>query len=419
MPESPAVSDELEVELPHVEVPLRDGERERYGAIIDIEDVRIRESIMRSLNEQYKALTGSEGPSAQAAMATKYAVGATAKQRQRAKRQLSERLKKETYKRGDRWEGPCVPFTVINFNPVPVSLVIEGTPKTIPIAGKGNVITIGFRGRKFVGSYMLLDSPYIWGAHTGTQNDSKAGGDMPKIEFSYIPPAGLAHNFYEHFVSGANDAQGMGGIVVFEGDVHGLVREMKVNGDEARIWVPRKELTLDGMGDAVFTVEMKQLSEVMEESVNMQALYSDKQISEGHSYSTSQADAIRNMLSNYHRTWHNFSLAMGYIDKALPWAVERMNNSPKTQAVLCPNCQQRQATPEQWFCPNCNSAFDPLAAYLAGKNVPPADLTNYEGEEWDAIVAESKRRSAKMAIFNAPDDAEAPKPRNRKPKEGE
>jgi excinuclease ABC subunit C len=42
-------------------------------------------------------------------------------------------------------------------------------------------------------------------------------------------------------------------------------------------------------------------------------------------------------------------------------------NAPKTVAVLCPGCRQRQADPEQWFCPNCNSAFDPLKAFLAGK----------------------------------------------------
>jgi hypothetical protein len=154
----------------------------------------------------------------------------------------------------------------------------------------------------------------------------------------------------------------------------------------------------------------------------MQAAYADKQISEGHACSVSQSDIIRNQLSNYHRVWHNFAFDHGYILERLPWATERMKDTPKTQAVTC-GCGQRQTGPENWFCSNCNAAFDPLAAFLAGKNVPPVELTVYDvtGPEWKLIVAESQRRKAMLAMLDVPLDAEAEEAparptRSRKPK---
>lgn len=410
MPEMPEVQDELEVTIPVMNVPTREGE-DRFQAGLNLEDSRRKESVIEELRAQLKRLEGhSENE-----IRTKYASSPSARRRQISARKKVEELRKLTFKRGDRWEGPCAPATVINLNPVPLRLQGELQRWMVPAAGKGLQVDIAFRGRKFVGSYMTISTPHLWPAHTGTHNDKQSGVDMPACDYQYIPPLGLVHQFFDHYVEGASDAQGMGGVLIFEGDLHTLDAD-RMERNDGYLWVPKKEITLDGFGDVVYVVEPQKFSTCVERSLMVQRNYADSQISEGHSYATAQSDIQRNMLGNYHRVWHNFALEKGYIEAALPWAVERMKDSPKTQAVLCSDCRTRQSDPEQHFCANCNAPFDALKSFLAGKTVSPDRLTEYEGEEWEAIVAETQRRKAKIALLDLP-DAEPRASRSRKPKD--
>lgn len=395
MPVEPEVQDELEVSLPVAQdVPMREGE-ERFRVGMNLEDGRRKEMWIAELREQLKRMEGSSVNE----MRTKYASSPSARRRQIAARKKLEELQKLTHKRDDHWEGPCAPATVINLNPVPLKLQGELQRWTVPEAGKGLPIDIKFRGRKFTGSYMTISTPHMWPSHTGTHNDKQSGVDMPAVDYLYIPPLGLVHQFYDHFVEGASDAQGMGGVLIFEGDIHTLDAD-RMERSEGYVWVPKKEITLDGFGDVVYIAEKQKFSACVERSVTTQRNYADFQIAEGHNYSTSQSEIIRNQLSSYHRTWHNFALGLGYIDKALPWASERLRDTPTTQAIFCPDCRNRQADPEQYFCQNCNAPFDALKAFLAGKTVSPDRLSVYEGAEWDAIVAETKRRKAKIALLD-------------------
>ena len=76
-----------------------------------------------------------------------------------------------------------------------------------------------------------------------------------------------------------------------------------------------------------------------------------------------------------------------------------MGDKPSVQAIYCPDCHEKQSHVDQWFCPNCNSPFDALKAFLAGKPVSADRLAVYEGEEWDQIAKEHARRQAKIAIL--------------------
>lgn len=392
MPVEPEVQDDIVVTLPQ-DVPVREGE-ERFQTGLNMEDGRRKDSEIAELRAQLKRLEGTSANE----MRTKFAASPTARKRQISARKLHERLSKETYKRGDRWEGPCAPFTVINLNPVPLTLQGELQRWTVPPAGKGEPIEMAFRGRKFTGAYLTVRTPHIYAAHTGTANDKQSGVDMPSVEYQYITPSGLVHQFYDHYVTGAADAQNMGGIVIFEGDIRTLDPKHLAR-TEGTIWVPKKETTLEGYGDVVYITEPVKLVDFMEASVVMQRNYADFTIAEGHSFSNSKSEIIQNQLSNYHRTWHNFALAMGYIEEPLPWAVERMKDTPSSQAIYCPDCRNRQKDPEQYFCENCNAPFNALKAFLAGKTVSEDRLFSYEGEELEAVLGEIKRRTAKIAML--------------------
>jgi hypothetical protein len=396
MPEMPAVQEELEVTIPAMNVPTREGE-ERFQAGLNLEDSRRKESVIEELRAQLKRLEGTSVNEVR----TKFASSPSARRRQISARKKLEQLRALTTRRGDRWEGPCAPATVINLNPVPLRLEGELQRWMIPPAGRGLQVDIAFRGRKFVGSYMTISTPHLYGSHSGTQNDRQSGVDMPLMEYNHIPPIGLAHQFYDHFVEGAADAQYMGGVLIFEGDIHTLDPD-RMERNDGYVWVPKKEITLDGFGDVVYIVEPQKFSACVEQSVMTQRNYTDTQIAEGHGFHNSKSEIIQNQLSNYHRTWHNYALEKGYIEAALPWAVERMKDSPRTQMVLCPDCRTRQADPDQHFCANCNAPFDALKSFLAGKTVSPDRLTEYEGDEWKAIVKETKRRKAKIAMLEIP-----------------
>jgi len=410
MPETTAMPEELEFELPAQDVPLRDGE-DNFASTLNLEDRRRKDSQIDELRKTLKMLEGT----ATGVVHSKYASSPSARRRQIGQKKKVQELNKLTFKRGDRWEGPCAPFTVINLNPVPLQLMGMLDRWTVPAAGNGEKINLTFRGRTFTGSYLTIRTAIVYQAHTGTQNDKATGIDMPAVDWNYIPPAGLVHQFYEHYVEGAADAQYMGGVIIFEGDIHALDPK-RLERSEGKIWVPKKEVTLEGFGDVVYTVESYPLLDVVEKAVTMQRNYADRQIAEGHEFATSQSDIIRNQLTFYHRTWHNFALKLGYIEKALPWAVDRLTDRPTNLAVYCPDCHARQTNPEQYLCSNCNAPFDACKAYLAGKAVSPDRLVAYEedSDEFKLILEETRRRKARIAMLELPGEGEtAPTPRRR------
>jgi hypothetical protein len=406
MPETPEVSEGFEIEVPRAQdVPIREGE-EGSQALLNLEDSRRRDSVVADLKQRLKLLEGTSADE----MRTKFASSPSARRRQLSARKKMDELVKLTHRRGDHWEGPCTPATVVNLNPVPLTLQGELQRWSIPPGGKGQLINLSFRGRRFVGSYLTIKTPHLFPSHTGTINDRQSGVDMPAVDYNYVPPLGLAHQFYSHFVKGSADAQGMGGILIFEGDIHTLDRK-RLEKSQGMIWKPKKDITLDGFGDVVYTVEEVDAEDELEAAVTMQRNYCEGRISEGHGFATAQAQAERNQLNNDHRVWHNYALEMGYIEKALFWATERLIDKPSVQAIFCPDCHERQTHADQWFCPNCNSPFDPLKAFLAGKVVSPDRLAVYEGEEWDMIAKEHARRQAKIAILETGPAKETKKPK--------
>lgn len=392
MPETPQEMEiELSVEMPP-DVPMRDGE-ERFKAGMNLEDRRRREAAVADLQEQLRKLQGTSS----GAMAEKYARSPSARRRQIAVRKEVERLQKLTYRRGDRWEGPSAPATVVNLNPVELRLSGELASWTVPAApAKEAELYLAFRGRRFPASYMTIRTPHVWLSHSGTQTDTLAGIDTPAMTANHITPAGLAHQFYSHYSVGAADAQYMGGILIFEGDIH-TIDKKRLERNQGEIWVPKQDVTLDGMGDVVWTVEPAQLNEAMMELLEMQRSFCDKMIAEGHGYATSKSDIENKMLHRGHRTWHNWALDMGYLESPYTWASERLRDSPLAHATYCPDCRTKQSEPEQYFCPACNAPFDGFKAFMAGKSVSPDRLAMYEGEQWDAILVEMERRNAKIA----------------------
>jgi hypothetical protein len=257
-------------------------------------------------------------------------------------------------------------------------------------------VTFPYNGRKFTGSYVTFSNAHVWPVIIGTENIE--GFDSPSIRADYISPIGIAYQFFEHYVTGAIDAMGMGGVLIFEGDIHVLDRSRQEQ-SEGNVLVPMIDMEAGTASHPVYKVERRGLVDLLGSALLQQRRYAESVIAEGHRFYNSPAPEEQKQRSEYHTLWHNWAMDMGYKLEAEEWATERLSDSPHTKAVACPSCSTRQTKPDQYFCPNCNAPFDAFAAYMAGMPVPEVWLSRYEGEQWEKIVAESNRRKSKVALL--------------------
>ncbi len=363
MPESPVLSQDITIEdhVPHVpSFPLREGEQKHEAALVLDQNLR-RDSELETLKAQVAALTGQQKPMYN----MKEGPGAI-KRRQLLQDKVSE-LKNLTRKVGTRWEGPCTPFTVVNFNPVKLTLTGELADQFVPAAGQSlKKVTFPYNGRSFVGSYVTLWNPKVWPVPIGIENIN--GEDVPTFRADYLTPMGISHQFYEHYVEGAVSALSMGGVFIFEGDVHTL-SQRRTDRTGGNVWTPVVDSELSRPAHPRYKVEERQLTDLLRDALLHQRRYAEAIIAQGHSFYHSANAEEQKQLTDYHVMWHNWAMQMGYKADAEEWASERLTDSPSTQAVLCPSCSTRQAKPDQHFCASCNAPFDAFKSFMAGMPV--------------------------------------------------
>lgn len=378
-----------DIPAPPSEVPLRQGE-EKYSGALNLEHSRRMESEVEALRAEVAKLQNMAAPM------KKHQDGLSARRRRALIAAKVSELKAATTRDGDRWKGPCAPATLLNFNPVKLFLQGELSDQTVPAAGNGKTVKIPYNGRTFVASYVTFSNPKIWPVIIGTEN--LEGFDASSIRPDYISPVGIAYQFYSHYVTGAMDALGMGGIVIFEGDIHTLEKK-KQERSGGKILVPRIDPLMSTRDMAAYASDEVLFLDALKDTLTRQKTYAEMVIAEGHGFATSQADDIRKQLTKYHVLWHNFAMDMKYKTEPESWASDRLHDDPNVAAVHCPDCHTRQSSPEQFFCANCNAPFDALKAFLAGKVVSMDRLEVYEGEDWKKIVTEQSRRRAKRALL--------------------
>lgn len=391
MPETQS-NNQIVIEDAAPSFPLREGE-EKHASTLALEHERRRDSELDALRATVAQLQGMAVPM------KKFADGVSAQQRRRILSAKVNELKQLTRRVGDRWEGPAAPATVINFNPEKLGLQGELMDQRVPASNDpiARKVTFPFNGRSFTGSYVTFTNAKVWPVIIGTENIE--GFDTPSIRADYLAPVGIAYQFYEHYVTGAMDAIGMGGVLIFEGDIHTLDAQRQERSG-GRIWVPVVDTEASTPAHPVYKVEERLLRDVLEKCLVQQRRYAEAVIAEGHRFYNSPAPEEQKQRTEYHTLWHNWALERGYKSEPEEWASERLSDSPTNKAVHCPSCKTRQNAPDQHFCSNCNAPFDAFKSYMEGMPVPEVWLTRYEGEQWEKIVAETKRRKEKAALLS-------------------
>lgn len=384
-------------ESPAASIPLNQGE-EKHAALLELDKALRQESQIAALEAQVAKLTGQQNPM------FKMKEGPGAVKRRQILQDKVKELHGLTRKNGDKWEGPCAPFTIVNFNPVKLALMGELHDQTVPAAGAPSSKTIRFpyNGRSFVGSFVTFRNAKVWPVVIGTENIH--GEDVPSIRADYLTPMGIAHTFFQYYVEGAANALGMGGLLIFEGDAHTLANK-RTDRSGGTLWVPSIDPETSTPIKPAYKVEERPLTDLLSECFRRQRVYAEAIIAQGHGFYHSANVEEQKQKTDYHVLWHNWAIERGYKTTPEEWASQQLSDSAEVQVVLCPGCSTRQTRADQHFCSQCNAPFDAFKSYMAGMPVPEVWLSRYEGEQWDKIVAESDRRKKKAALL----EGEAPK----------
>lgn len=412
MPETQSAFSADVIAPPTPSVPLRPGEEKNAG-LLALAQQLVKDGQIKALREQLNALEGIAGSEPM----QKHMGGKNARRNRSLLVNEVRRLKAGTQFRDGRWTGPCAPATVVNLNPVPLCLMGQLERWTIPPAGKSrNNVRVTFNGRIFTGSYMTIADPCVWLVPLSASDD-KTGNPSPTMDVDHIPPFGLAHQFYSHYDEGASDAQHIGGVLIFEGDIYTIANRdektlSQVERNGGRVWVPQASAYINEEQKVVYTAEEAVWADLLERSLTKQRAYANGVIAEGHSFAASNNPEIRNQFRpSHHVVWHDWAIDVGYKKDREKWATEPLTYKPSDEAVFCPDCHTRRESEQQSFCANCNAPFDACAAFLAGKTVSPDRLAVYDLDSPDGklILAEVKRRRANIALLELPEETKATK----------
>lgn len=381
-------------------LPYRsEAEQDNWGAAMEMEHGRRGESRQdqRAIPAEFKGTPAGE--------MMKWSRSPSARQRQRKMLMKQQELQEQMQRIDGRIVGPLAPATVMNFNPIAMRLAGMLYDKMVPQSGYSEdvFIRIPFNGRKHQAHYVTFASAHFWTATTGVQTDSVMGLDTPGVEARYIPPIGLAHQFYEHYVEGAQDAQHMGGVLVFEGDKRTFSQAIDrlLASERAIIYKPVARPLMDGMGGVVYRTQEVDLREELDRLFELQSNYANERISEAHAWHSTNNIVQQNMISPEHRIWAQWAVKMGYLDKLPPWATQRLSRTAIVEVIACKACGQiKPEGGEAFVCANCNMPYDVFQAFMAGVNVADQYLEMLKGAELDQVLQvleERKKRASRIA----------------------
>lgn len=314
-------------------------------------------------------------------------VGRSAERRQKALLAKQKQLHRETRQNADGlWEGPLRPCTLINFNPVPLVMEIEGRRLTVPAAGTGperGRVTLPWRGRTYQGRYLVLTSPILYTAVTGHEVDEiLANIDVPKTEVRYFSPHAIGCAFVEQYNSPSHKL--MGGVLLFDQDIRALEKE-RLRRTDGKIHVPERVLIEDSL-EWTYTLRETTLDEELARIFQAQLDYANVVIQKAHSLWTTNNSEEQKMITDTDREWDRWAVNMGFAESLAAWVTAKIVvGGAVVDLPKCRYCQKQAVDAGALFCPGCNAPYDAYAAFKAGLVVPEQYLELLEGKQLEEV----------------------------------
>jgi hypothetical protein len=286
-------------------------------------------------------------------------------------------------------QGQIKPCTVINWNPVQLKLENAHAPWTIPPCTdkSAKTLKIEFEGKKYTGSYMTIREPAFvaWIRDVKKPTDD-SGNPTAEYDAKFVLPLEIADQY--HLEYNTSEKQNlMGGVLVFEGDVHAFKKALGAKA--AKILVP-KYRTLSDRTRTYFAEEVD-LVERLKLCLDTQKATCQSVIQKGDEYD--QDDNERKNITSPMRAWAQFSLDMGWKQNAPPWMNAQLDSEES-----CKGCGRGKKKTGAHFC-ECGRPFNAYEAFMAGENVPESYLFALKGKELDQVMEELGKREALKAKF--------------------
>ena len=331
--------------------------------------------------------------------------------------------------------GQCTPFTVINFNPVPLGLsgVLKQYKVWTPDDGKlpADVLRISlpWEGKARRGHVLTIREPKKDGKMVGAQAGASPGEVTAQREPKLYMPKEIAYSFLEHYSPvfaakpgtvlppAPKDARRIYGVLVFEGDIHTLEAILDQDDPAKRIInVPVCHIqTIGKTSIKSFRTVPYSFDKYLEQMFTGQKKFADGAITRAQQ-KWNGTDQDRADISDVDRVWYRWAIDMGFAKQPAPgektWLNEYLtligDDGPKVDPNLrkCQACRAIEPEPNTPFCPKCAAPINTFTTFMAGFPVADAWLMALKGEEREVALAEMKLRKQGFG-----DDAPAPRPR--------
>lgn len=291
--------------------------------------------------------------------------------------------------------GMNKPATVINFNPIALSLHDGNVPWTIPaatdVSKKG--IKVPYGSRVYEAAFFTIrelqkgvtKDPTAKFIAWPTDVKKPAADDENAIaEYKpvWISQLEMADQYRKEYTNPARNM--MGGVLVFQGDIHTFTKS------KGTILIPRTERLADGRL-SYFTEEVDMKQELAA-CLDTQKGFCEFMIRQGDEYN--QDEQQRKNITPVHRKWDDFALKMGWKEQAAQWTSSKLDNEES-----CKGCGKARKRLDAWAC-ECGRYYNALAAYLAGEPVPEAYIYALsDPKDVEQAEKEMKRRAAQKAKF--------------------
>lgn len=296
---------------------------------------------------------------------------------------LGPAMKKLTMQRTSAYidlmnSGRCRAATVINFNPVSLKVEDGNVPWRIPAATDKlkKSVEIEHGGRKYQAACFTIPKenarfvPWIRDVHRPSEDGENASAEY---DAKFILPIEMIDQYKIQYSS--PQFTPMGGVLAFEGDLHSFLKKETLR-------VPRSSRLPDGTRS--YFCEEIDLATELASVLAMQKEYGTGMIQQGDEYF--QDDDNRKNITPIHRIWAQFFIDMGWKQIAPLWMSANLEGEE-----VCKGCGKGKTRGDAWAC-TCGRYYNPLAAFLAGENVPESYIFSLKGKDLDQALAEMDRR---------------------------
>lgn len=336
--------------------------------------------------------------------------------------------------------GTCHPFTIINFNPVPLDMTGVLKRYRIPSPDDNRLppdvmrMSLEFDGQERRGHALTIRYPLKDGKMLDAKSPTSGSLGEPIVSRSpkLYWPKEVAYKITERFSpvfvaiaaggviqpAAPKDARRIYGVLAFEGDIHTLERVLEEDDPAKRIInVPVCHMrTIGKTSIPEFRTLPYSFDEYIAQMFAGQRKYADAVITKAQQKFAGGTDDEIKDISEVDRVWYRWAINMGFAKApgkdAKTWLTEYMtlvgaDTRTSGNQRKCQSCRTPEPEPGTPFCPKCSAPINTFKTFMDGFPVPEAWLMALRGDEREIVLAELKLR--KEGFGEAPVVVTAPK----------